>query len=271
MAIRRFLDFDGKDCIGFVNYGNNVENDQLAKEALVFMLTCVKGSWKISLGYFIIGGISAQQKATLVQSCIDIVTSECGVDVSVTFDGCPTNFAMSKFLDCKLGEEIDPSFKVSNNDVVIIPDPSHMLKLIRNTLGEKGPITNAQGGTISWDYVKFLLELQENEGLHLGNKLNESHVNFTKQIMKVKALSNSVADAIEFCDQELKLESFKNSAATVDFIRKINNLFDIMNSRNLKSYVYNKPISVKNYQEIKLYLDDMFNYLPTEKRDFGDF
>lgn len=63
MAIRKFVEFDGKYCIGFVDCGNNVNSVQLAKDALVFMLTCVNGSCKIPLGVFFINGISADQKA----------------------------------------------------------------------------------------------------------------------------------------------------------------------------------------------------------------
>lgn len=267
MAIRKGLDFDGKDCIGFVNFGNNVNNDQLAKDALIFMLTCVNGSWKIPLGYFLIDGISAEQKASLVKNCIEILTQDCGIEIiSLTFDGCPTNFSMAKVLGCKLdGDNIDPSFTVGNNNIVIFPDPSHMLKLVRNTLGEKGPITDSQGRVVSWEYVKLLVELQDNEGLHLGNKLNKSHINFYKQIMKVKlaaqVMSESVANAIQFCNIELNIDEFKNSAGTVDFIQKINNLFDVMNSRNLKAYSYKKPLSVNNFSHIKPFLDEMILYL----------
>lgn len=180
---------------------------------------------------------------------------------------------MAKVLGCKLdGDDIDPSFTVGNNKIVIFPDPSHMLKLIRNTLGEKGPITDPEGRVVSWKYVQLLVELQDNEGLHLGNKLNKSHIHFYKQIMKVKlaaqVMSESVANAIEFCNIELNIDEFKNSAGTVDFIRKINNLFDIMNSRNLKAYTYKKPLSVKNLSYIKPVLDEMMLYL--SKLKLGD-
>lgn len=76
MAIRKGLDFDGKDCIGFVNFGNNIHNDQLAKNALIFMLTCANGSWKMPLGYFLINGISAEKKASLVRNCVEILIQD---------------------------------------------------------------------------------------------------------------------------------------------------------------------------------------------------
>lgn len=45
-------------------------------------------------------------------------------------------------------------------------------------------------------------------------------------------LSSSVADAIDFCREDLKLPQFKNSEATVKFIRLFDRLFDYLNSHN---------------------------------------
>lgn len=57
----------------------------------------------------------------------------------------------------------------------------------------------------------------------LANKLSSKHLEFKKQIMKVKlatqTLSSSVADAIDFCREVLKLNQFNNSEATTKFIR----------------------------------------------------
>jgi hypothetical protein len=45
-------------------------------------------------------------------------------------------------------------------------------------------------------------------------------------------LSASVADAIEFCGENLKLDQFVGSEATVHYLRVIDRLVDILNSRN---------------------------------------
>lgn len=116
MAIRKHVDFDGKNCIGFVDCGNNINSGQLAKEALVFMLTAINGSWKIPIGYYLIEGISSNQKANLVKICIETVHDKCGVEIiSLTFDGCPTNFAMATLLGFRLQDtEIDPIFQIGD-------------------------------------------------------------------------------------------------------------------------------------------------------------
>lgn len=273
MAIRKHIDFDGTDCIGFVDYGNNVPTEEMAKDALVFMLTCLNGSWKIPLGYFLINGISADQKANLVKNCIELVHGECGVQiVSVTFDGCPTNFAMAKILGCTIeGDNIDPTFTVGDHKVVIFPDPAHMLKLVRNTIGEMGNIVDGENRNVSWNYVKSLIELQEKESLHMGTKIRKGHVYFKKQIMKVRLaaqiLSRSVADAIDYCANKIKIDAFEGPQATVDYIVNFNNLFDIMNSRNLNAFEFKKPINEKNFDDIKVSLQYIYNYIRYIKID----
>lgn len=79
--------------------------------------------------------------------------------------------------------------------------------------------------------------------------------------LAVQVFSESVADATEFCKNELDLVGFRNSDATIDFIRKINNLFDIMNSRNMNAYTYKKPLFNGNFSRHKLFLLNMYKYL----------
>ena len=61
-----------------------------------------------------------------------------------------------------------------------------------------------------WEHISSLHDLQSAEGLHLGNKLTASHVHYGRQKMKVylaaQVLSNSVADALEYCHAKVKVE-----------------------------------------------------------------
>lgn len=59
------------------------------------------------------------------------------------------------------------------SSINIIPDPAHVIKLVRNTFGEKGNIINDERKVISFNYLKKLFELQENEKYHLANKLKK--------------------------------------------------------------------------------------------------
>ncbi|GBO37286.1 hypothetical protein AVEN_219725-1 [Araneus ventricosus] len=80
-----------------------------------------------------------------------------------------------------------------------------MLKLVRNTFGEKRCLFSSE--IIDWKYVEALHKLQESDSVHLGNKLRGGHIKFSKQKMKVKLaaqlFSSSVADAIDYCHNKL--------------------------------------------------------------------
>lgn len=60
-----------------------------------------------------------------------------------------------------------------------------------------------------------------------------------------------MADAIDFCRQQLNLEEFKDSEATSKFIRVIDRLFDIFNSRNPFSGGFKAPFKSSNESWIK--------------------
>ncbi len=50
--------------------------------------------------------------------------------------------------------------------------------------------------------------------------------------LAAQTLSSFVADAIEFLDVVMKNPKFQDSNGTVKFIRMIDRLFDMLNSRN---------------------------------------
>lgn len=56
MAIRKSLIWEPRrqKCYGRVYYGHNIDNDSAeeASQALVVLITCINGRWKIPIGYF---------------------------------------------------------------------------------------------------------------------------------------------------------------------------------------------------------------------------
>lgn len=55
-----------------------------------------------------------------------------------------------------------------------------------------------------------------------------------------------VADAMEFCEQGLKLEEFKGCFATVQFVRTVDAAFDVLNSRNPLGKGFKSPNQANN-------------------------
>lgn len=164
--------------------------------------------------------------------------------------------------------DLKPYFKhpVTQDTVHIILDPCHMVKLLRNTLGDWGLLFNFNNEAIKWNYFKKLVNIQNESGLHAATKIKTRHICYFKEKMKVnlavQMFSNSVADAILYCKNDLQMAEFDGAEPTVEFCRRINNIFDILNTRNyLSKSPYNKPISNFSKQEIIIYIEDSIKYL----------
>lgn len=263
MAIRKHVEWDGNKYHGYVDLGlNDVQNDNSdhASQALVLLLVSHTERWKLPVAFFLIRSMTGEQRASIVQQCL-YKCQENGVDViSLTMDGCAANIAMVKKLGCSLEpQKMMTTFKdpSTDNEIAVFLDACHMLKLVRNALENKKKLLDYQGNYIEWSYLMKLNNLQKTEGLHLGNKIKDKHIHFHKQKMKVKLasqlLSNSVADALEVCERN-NVE-FKNAAGTITFIRLINNVFDILNSRNMRQHEYKKPLFEGNILKTKYYLE----------------
>ena len=109
----------------------------------------------------------------------------------------------------------------------------------------------------------------------LGNKLTMAHINFEQQKMKVKlasqALSNGVATAIDHCENVLKLPQFEGSSGTVKFIKMIDRVFDILNSRNPCSKGTKAALRADNLAEWSPFLDEAYVYIQSLKDPSGKY
>ena len=149
------IEFDGSKYYGYVNFGfdSNSNCTFIAKEALVFLLTCLNQNWKIPIAYYFINDISAEEKKNLLLNCISVVQEYNIKVVAVTFDELTTNFTMARLLGANFNIDCFQTwFYLPNttDKIFIFLDPSHLLKIIRNVLGEKSIMTDANGNTISW-------------------------------------------------------------------------------------------------------------------------
>ena len=251
MAIKKHISWDGKTFQGYVDLGNGIDDDSLpvAKDTLVFMVVSIDGSWKVPVGYFFVDGLSGKERANLVEVCIQRLSDVSVEVISLTCDGPSCHFSMLSALGATLkASDMVSSFphpQDKGKRIHVLLDICHMLKLVRNTWAEGGILVDKDGGKILW-YLVELQNLQQAEGLHLGNKLRMAHIQWKQQKMKVnlaaQALSSSVADAIEYCTDKLKLPQFQGSEPTVKFLRLFDHLFDIMNSRNPLAKGYKAPL-----------------------------
>lgn len=267
MAIRKSLCWDPqtKTYYGRVNVGTDCDMDSLevANECLVLLLTCINGSWKLPVGYFFIRALSGEQKAVLVKICIH-KCEEVGIKVvSLTCDGPSANFSMFSALGCDFNSN-QVTFTYSNSIIHAFIDPCHAIKLVRNAFGELRVFYDIYGRKIDYSYLEHLLNLQEAAGLHMATKLTKAHILFQKQKMKVRLatqlLSDSVADALEYCAY-LKIPEFEGCEGTINFIKLINSVFDVLNSRSIRPPGWKKAMFPGNIGLVEALFEGAISYL----------
>jgi len=220
VAIRRQVEWDGKQYTGYVDLGVGIEDSSsmpVAKEALVLMIVGINEHWKVPIAYFLIDGLNGSERANVVKIAL-VKLHNVGVRiVSLTFDGCAANIAMTSKLGANLDlEDLHTSFEHPSDhtqSVYLLLDPCHMLKLMRNLLADKKALLDSAGNLIKWSYIEELHKIQQSEGLRAGNKLTDRHVSWMREKMKVslaaQTLSSSVATAMMYLKDDLKLPHFK--------------------------------------------------------------
>jgi hypothetical protein len=231
MSLMKTTTYSNSQFSGYCDYGGVVaeESERLASEALVFLLVPLHYSvMKYPVGYFLVDKVNADIQTRLVQNLLSI-TAEKGVLLrNITSDGASANIAMFSALGADL-EILNPKPYFNHpqlgHRVYTTLDICHMLKLGRNTLADYKELkVDGRTESIYWNHIVQLSSLQDDIGLHLGNKLSSQHVAWQKQKMKVKlaaqTFSRSVSDALEFLKQA-EVPEFKKCSATIEFIRQV--------------------------------------------------
>lgn len=280
MSIRRHIQWSDarKQFIGRVDYGFNVKNDALpvAKNAIVFMINGVSRNFNLPIAFFFIDTLNASERKHLLLEIITALTELNVRLISVTFDGLSTNIPMCVELGaCFQEKKFQPYFynHITRDKIYVILDPSHMEKLVRNTLASEKILYDASGAKIEWKYFELLEKFRTEHGLTLTHKLNKKHIQWDRNKMKVslavETLSASVADSMEFLMKN-GYEEFADCSATIKFIRYFNNIFDILNSK--KSDTGNEmksPLSPSNSSLIFSFFKEAIIYIKALKKADG--
>jgi hypothetical protein len=211
MSIKKHVSFDPskQQTIGCVDLGYGPDDENIASEALVFMVVGLMGHWKAPIAYFLTRTLTQEVQKSLVEAAL-VALHQQGVEVKcLTMDGHATNLGMVRMFGCDLRQpdNLKTSFPhpFSGHPIHILIDPCHVLKIIRNMWEAYKSVASASGH-VNWSYLQCLHALQTNEGLHLANKLSQRHIAFKKQIMKVslaaQTISSSVANSMQFLMEE---------------------------------------------------------------------
>lgn len=141
---------------------------------------------------------------------------------------------------------------------------------MRNTLASRKVIYDGQNRKIEWRFIEALYNNSKETGLRT-HKLSKKHIQWHRNTMNVglavQTLSNSVANSIIFF-RDQKHPDFKNSDATIEFIKTVNTLFDIFNTKDMKSQnIFKKPLNPDNKRGIFDHFKNCIEYFKTLKID----
>lgn len=201
--------------------------------------------------------------------------------LTVTFDGLSSNFTMCEALganlDMKDMSKVKPYFSLpgDRHKIYIIADPSHILKLARNTIGNNAVLTDDTGMEIQWKHFVNLENLRAQQDFAHSHKLTKRHIIYKNHKMNVRlaaeTLSNSVADSMESLRNK-GINDFSDSSPTIRFIRFIDKGFDIMNTTCAQNNnLFKRAIDADNKEEIFSFFTELIAYLSQIKFNTGAF
>ena len=198
--------------------------------------------------------------------------NETGVIVTnVTCDNAASNITALTLLGAKLSkfEELKVTLNLENMlqvPIFVILDTCHLMKLVRGTFHDMQLLFTTKGEKICWNFLKKLVDVQTVEGLHFANKLSKEHNHYKRMKMKVylctQLLSESVASAIQFCEEKLHHPEFVGTEATCEFLRQFNVIFDVLDSKSVLGKFTKAPMRQSNYMYWQPIFNEIKEYIP---------
>lgn len=271
MHIKSHLEWihEKKAFSGLITYGERENvNMRLAKQAIVFLITSIELKISLPVAHFFIDNLNAQEKQNMLLDMIRCLWA-IGINIlTITFDGLITNRSMCEKLGaCFQPPNIQPFIEVDNKQILILLDPPHMLKNVRNSFASKGQFLK-DGSLIMWRYIERL-ENKRIKNNFVAHKLTKEHIQWDKNKMNVRLAAQTFSKSVSCALNHLKNERdllFLHSGATSEFLQIFNDLFDIFNAKHRDSNVtFRQGLSSENSDEIFRFLDIASNYITSLK------
>lgn len=250
-------------------------------------------SFEYPVAYWIIEKIDTNEKEIMFKQVFEAVT-KVGIRIkSVSFDGHASNIPICRAMGAELNvysPNIQTYFPnpVDGEKTYVFCDPSHMEKLIRNTWATKEIIFDKSEGKhdkIEWSFITALYEFSKKYDFH-NHKLNKAHIEWKRNPMNVgiaiETMSKSVADSLQILMEHAErnqmdgnsenvseLDVFLNARPTINFLRKMDKLWDIFNSKSLlpnqqsqqnEQNIFKSALNPDNKDVVFQFLEDCIKY-----------
>lgn len=266
-----------KSMVGIPIYGGN--DEEFATQA--FLLCGVNERFRLPFAHHFVASLDGKKQSELLKEVLASVRAN-GIDIlNVTSDGLPANATMFK----ELGANVD--FKSDNykpfmdfedgQRTYVLKDAPHMLKLVRNTLGNKKHLLDASGRDIKWSTITKLVEFGKTNMFNLSYKLNQKHVEWSRIPMNVRiavqTLRLSTASSLEILHNE-RAAGFEMVDGEIEFIQCFNNICDAFNTKTDDNpNIFKRALCPQNRESIFELLERSITYIKGLKlvdHDDGD-
>lgn len=260
MTIKKALEYNSKlDLVeGFEDLGPLGRNDKIATHAMVFMLRGINQSWKCPVGFILSNNaLKANSLTLMIDLCLEQITKTSLNIKVVVCDLGSTNAAALRLLGVSKER---PYYIFNDKKIYCVFDYPHLLKCVRNTFIKRDIIV--EGQRTSWnDILEFFhLDRKSISDCRAAPKLTERHINptdFQKMNVKLAAqvFSSSVSRGMKAANH-LKLLNNESSLNTANFLGRINDITDCMNSKNLDDKnPMKRPLSTTNHNAVQCLKD----------------
>ena len=231
MSIKPYLIYDSRNdvVVGFEDFGGIKGRSKcVANQLLVLMIRSLCSNKKMPIGfYFTRNAIPSASLKDIIEEAISHL-QECGINVcALVCDQGANNIRLFSLLGAT---SANPYFTKNDKKIYTIYDPPHLLKSLRRNLMKHNLVVTS--GIVSFDHVIQFYNYDKTKQRRLAPKLTDNHVYAEGlQSMKVslasQIFSNTVAASMHVC---IAADIISNEAIhTVEFIGKINDLFDSLN------------------------------------------
>ena len=226
--------------------------------ALCIMARGIISKWKQPIGYYFSSGPMNYLKIReILEKAIVSMENEVFNVTGYTTDQGANFEKLSRVMGATPSH---PYVTFQNKDYFVFKDPPHLIKNSRTFLLNNNIIVSSKlPKPAEWKHLQAYYEKSRRSGsLVYAPKLTHKHLYNLKfqNKMKVKlatqVISNSCSVALEMCVVNQELDS--GALSTSIYCKKMNDIFDILNSSSIKAKVpLRKPISIgsKSYKEIE--------------------
>lgn len=264
---------ENKTWFGYITHGelNDQKKLPIANQILLFMVTIAGQCVSIPVAYYAISKLNADEKLLILLKVLYELTVIGVKVINITFDGLPANLAVCEKLGCSFNINDPKPFFINPTDgskVFIIFDPCHMLKLMRNALGDLGYITDPKCGRIQWSYFESLESFRV-QSKFVTHRFTKRHVQYRRNRMNVRLAAQTFSNGVATSFSHLLVtghRAFQGCEATISFVEKLNKLFDIMNTKRVNNgRIFKSALNPNNAAQIFKFFDEMCAYLTSLK------